>query len=203
MTRRTTRRAQPAPEGFTAVLCRTENGCGAADDSLVEPLRAAVRQSAFGMLITTGCLARHLHCPHHGGNRVARPGIRLIVQPCTRDPTPLGAAVTFGPLTDASQAQDLADWLIKGLRQGCRPPRHLLAVRLPDRSASGTASRPGAEGERATQARPARLHQAGADPPACSTVAASGSRRGTALSTWPDRRAHARSAVPGPSPAPR
>ncbi len=105
MTRRTARRAQSAPKGFTVVLCRTENGCGAADDSVVEPLRAVVRQSAFGILITTGCLARHLHCPHHGGNRVPRPGIRLILQPCIRDRTPLGATVTFGPLTDASQAK--------------------------------------------------------------------------------------------------
>ncbi|MGP3974246.1 hypothetical protein ACTWQF_09415 [Streptomyces sp. 8N114] len=116
-------------EGFTAAVCRAEGGCGAVEESVVEPLRAAVRRSVFGVLVSTGCLARHLSCPHHEGNRVPRPGIRVVVQPCARDRTPFGPAITFGPLTVVSRAEDLATWLTNGLSRGCRPPRHLLAVR--------------------------------------------------------------------------
>ncbi|MEU6663981.1 hypothetical protein [Streptomyces sp. NPDC046821] len=134
---------QPALEGFTVVLCQAENGCGLADDAVVNPLRSAVRGSTYGLLIRGGCLARTLHCPHHARNWVPRPGIRLVVQPCTRDRKPLGSAVAFGPLTEPAQTEELADWLLTGLCQGHRPPKHLLAVRLPDHSTFGITSHTG------------------------------------------------------------
>ena len=123
------RRGRPVPEGFTAAMCRARGGCGEAGDSVVEPLRAAVRKSTHGVLISTGCLAGHLHCPHHEGNRVSREGIRVVVQPCARDRTPLGTALSFGPLTEAAHAEDLAAWLAVRMRQGSPPPRHLRSVR--------------------------------------------------------------------------
>jgi hypothetical protein len=121
--------ARQAAEGFTAAICRAEAGCGAADGRVLEALRAATRQAPCGLLVATGCLGRHLHCPHHEGNQVPRTGHRVVVQPCARDRTPLGPALAFGPVIDAAQAEALADWLVDGLRQGRRPPRRLLAVR--------------------------------------------------------------------------
>ncbi|MFE7767842.1 hypothetical protein [Streptomyces sp. NPDC057438] len=121
--------AQPAAEGFTAAVCRAEEGCGAGDGRVLEALRAAPRQVHCGLLVATGCLGRHLHCPHHEGNQVPRAGHRVVIQPCTTDRTPLGPALAFGPLTDPVQAEALANWLAEGLRQGRRPPRPLLAVR--------------------------------------------------------------------------
>lgn len=116
-------------EGFTVVVCGAPQGCGGAGAEILEPLRAAVRRSGFGMLVRAGCLARHQYCPHHAGNRVRRTGLRAVVQPCTRDRTPVGPALAFGPLTEAPHAEALAAWLAEGLRLGQRPPRHLLAVR--------------------------------------------------------------------------
>ncbi|MBC2904770.1 hypothetical protein [Streptomyces cupreus] len=121
--------ARQAAEGFTAAVCRAEGGCGAADGRVLEALRDVTRQVPFGLLVATGCLGRHLHCPHHEGNQVPRAGHRVVVQPCTRDRTPLGPALAFGPLTDPTQAEALAAWLAEGLHQGRRPPRRLLAVR--------------------------------------------------------------------------
>ncbi|MBA2951863.1 hypothetical protein [Streptomyces himalayensis] len=128
MSGRTARAARVAAEGFTVAACQASEGCGGADESVLEPLRAAARQSNFGMLISTACLGRHLYCPHHEGNSVPRAGVRVVVQPCSRDRTPLGPALTFGPLTAAAHAEALAAWLADGLPQGRRPPRHLLAV---------------------------------------------------------------------------
>ncbi|GEC08935.1 hypothetical protein SSP24_65900 [Streptomyces spinoverrucosus] len=129
MTRRQQRTARQAAEGFTAAVCRSEDGCGAADDRDLEALRAATRKVPLGLLVATGCLGRHLYCPHHEGNQVARAGHRVVVQPCTRDRTPLGPALAFGPFTDPAQAEALAAWLAEGMGRGRRPPRHLLAVR--------------------------------------------------------------------------
>ncbi|WP_210592257.1 hypothetical protein [Streptomyces sp. GESEQ-35] len=119
----------PATDGFTAAVCRADDGCGAADEQVLEALRAATRQVPCGLLVATGCLGRHLYCPHQQGNQVARAGHRVVVQPCTQDRTPLGPAFAFGPLTDPAQAEDLATWLAEGLHRGRRPPRRLLAVR--------------------------------------------------------------------------
>lgn len=116
-------------EGFTAAVCRAENGCGAADGRVLEALRGATQRVPFGVLVATGCLGRHLRCPHHEGNQVPRTGHRVVVQPCTRDRKPLGPAVAFGPLMDPTQAEALAVWLAEGLHQGLRPPPRLLAVR--------------------------------------------------------------------------
>ncbi|WP_338899604.1 hypothetical protein WBG99_31565 [Streptomyces sp. TG1A-60] len=121
--------ARQAAEGFTAAVCRAEDGCGAADGRVLEALRAATRRTPSGLLVATGCLGRHLRCPHQEGNQVPRAGHRVVVQPCARDRTPLGPALAFGPLTDPEQADALAHWLAEGLGQGRRPPRRLLAVR--------------------------------------------------------------------------
>lgn len=134
MTRHRHHTTPQAAEGFTAAVCRTEGGCGAADGRVLEALRAAIRQTPYGVLVTTGRLGRHLHCPHHEGNLVPRAGHRVVVQPCSRDRAPLGPALAFGPLTDPAQAEDLAEWLVEGLRGGRRPPRGLLAVRPSGRS---------------------------------------------------------------------
>ncbi|MFI7017856.1 hypothetical protein [Streptomyces sp. NPDC050164] len=134
MTQRPSHTAARQAEGFTAAICRAEGGCGAADGRVLEALRTATRQVPGGLLVATGCLGRHLHCPHHEGNQVPRAGHRVVVQPCTRDRTPLGPALAFGPLTEPDQSQALADWLTEGLRQGRRPPRRLLAVRPSRRS---------------------------------------------------------------------
>ncbi|KUM76125.1 hypothetical protein [Streptomyces curacoi] len=123
------------PEGFTMAVCGAPEGCGGASEEILEPLRTAVRASAFGMLVRTGCLARHLHCPHHAGNRVRRAGLRAVVQPCTRDRTPVGPALTLGPLTEVRDAEALAAWLTEGLRLGRRPPARLTAVRPSGRGA--------------------------------------------------------------------
>jgi len=68
---------------FTVVVCA---GCGGADTSVLDELRAVVRDSPGGMLVSTPCLLGS-HCPNHSDGAVV-----VMLQPCRADRSPVGPA---------------------------------------------------------------------------------------------------------------
>jgi hypothetical protein len=93
-------------EGFTVVVCQADRCCN--ELALMPALRAAVRASAHGVLISSGCTVGTLTC------RPRAVGPVVLVQPCDLDRRPVGAAVHVGPLQTRSDVADLVSWLRAG-----------------------------------------------------------------------------------------
>ncbi|MEU6497818.1 hypothetical protein ABZ890_47105 [Streptomyces sp. NPDC046984] len=104
-------RARP----FTLVVCVS---CQSATDQVLDELRRAVRDCPHGVLISTGCLRKVLDC-------AGRRGLHAVVQPCTADRSPAGAAVRLGPLTTEADAAAVGAWLRAGM-----PDDGTLPIRL-------------------------------------------------------------------------
>lgn len=118
---------QPERRAFTVVAC-THCPTGALSGVLDE-LRSTVRRSGHGVLVTAPCLLGALTCAAHRPG----PGVMVVVQPCTIDRAPLGAAHWIGPLVDTADVADLRHWLLRGDWD-----RHA----LPDRLRSALDARP-------------------------------------------------------------
>jgi hypothetical protein len=110
---------------FTLVVCAS---CEAATDQVMDELRRVVRDSAHGVMISTGCLQKFLHC-------AGRRGLHAAVQPCTADRIPTGAAVRLGPLVSAADAASVGAWLRAGMPDDGTLPDRLLAAPAPQRVA--------------------------------------------------------------------
>ncbi|TFV59422.1 hypothetical protein E4P42_08405 [Mycobacterium sp. PS03-16] len=94
--------------GFTAVVC---SSCPAsAHLAVLDALRAVVRESALGVLVTSRCLAGRFACATGLHGR----GTMVIVQPCTAERRPIGPAHWIGPLTDPADVTTVRDWLRAG-----------------------------------------------------------------------------------------
>ena len=93
-------------DGFTVVVCQADRCCS--ELALMPALRAAVRASAHGVLISSGCTVGPLTCR----SRVAGPVV--LVQPCDLQRRPVGPAVQVGPLQTRSDVADLVSWLRTG-----------------------------------------------------------------------------------------
>ncbi|WP_141564259.1 hypothetical protein [Mycolicibacterium palauense] len=92
---------------FTLVLCtRCQSALGPA---MLEQLRATVRSTRRGMLVTTSCLLGNLTCParHHRG------GIALL-QPCSADRVPQGPARLIGAIDSPDDLRDVRAWVQRG-----------------------------------------------------------------------------------------
>ncbi|RZT86962.1 hypothetical protein EV383_3867 [Pseudonocardia sediminis] len=105
------------PAGFTVVRC---GGCadfpdgfteGAAelpgvDEVLVEGLRALVRDSRHGVLVTAACpFGMHL-CAER------EIGMMLLVQPCDERRDPSSPVLPVGPIRSTSDVQEVTRWLV-------------------------------------------------------------------------------------------
>ncbi|MGW3974339.1 hypothetical protein ACWEFD_34240 [Streptomyces ardesiacus] len=113
---------------FTLVVC---GECGSAETETVKAvLRRAVRSCPRGVMVSTGCLGRFLHC------RVGR-GLYAAVQPCTPDRRPDGEVTAIGPLVREADAAEVAAWLRAGLPtgEGLGLTESLLAAPSPQRVA--------------------------------------------------------------------
>lgn len=110
---------------FTLVVCAS---CEAATEQVTDGLRQAVRDSAHGVMISTGCLRKIVHCAD-------RRGVHAAVQPCTADRRPAGAVVCLGPLVTAADAEAVGAWLRAGMPDDGTLPDRLRAVPAPQRVA--------------------------------------------------------------------
>jgi hypothetical protein len=110
--------------GFTAVLCSAP-GCGVDDDGtvagrLIDALRAVVRASRHGVLVTTGCLFGTAAC----GVRARAPVV--LVQACDEERRPIGIALRVGPLRTTADVDLLVSWLRAGHLDPAALPARLL-----------------------------------------------------------------------------
>lgn len=84
---------------FTVVVC---SGCARpAGWSVIDELRGSIRRCRHGVLVAAAA--------RHDGL-----GTVVIVQPCGRDRTPVGAARWVGPITDRRDAARVRDWVERG-----------------------------------------------------------------------------------------
>lgn len=105
-------------DGFTVVRCAActqmpsgfDDGAAAlpgVDEVLVEGLRAVVRDSGHGVLVSGGC-------PLGAGCATREPGMVLLVQPCDTDRTPTGPVVVAGPVRSTDDVRAVTAWLACG-----------------------------------------------------------------------------------------
>lgn len=106
----------PRKHGFTVVRC---GGCaghpsgfeeGAAelpgvDEVLVAGLRAVVRDSRHGVLVTAGCPFGARACAGR------EPGMMLLVQRCDRSRTPSAPVLAVGPVRSTTDVRAVTRWL--------------------------------------------------------------------------------------------
>jgi len=112
-------RVERRAEGCTVVLC-TASACRTALHApLMSALRAVVRSSTHGMLVTTGCRLGPLAC------RTREHGPMLLVQACDRQRRPVGCAVLVGPVRVEADVAAVEAWLRDGRFDPALLPEHL------------------------------------------------------------------------------
>ncbi|MFI6012274.1 hypothetical protein ACIBAG_26255 [Streptomyces sp. NPDC051243] len=110
---------------FAHVVCVT---CDAADEEEMDGLRRGVRSCRQGITVSTGCLARLLHCRR-------RRGVHAAVQPCAADRRPTGAVVRLGPIVTEAEAEVVGAWLRAGMPDDGTLPDTLRAAPAPQQVA--------------------------------------------------------------------
>ncbi|MEU9207704.1 hypothetical protein AB0D27_07035 [Streptomyces sp. NPDC048415] len=115
-------RYDPRSRPFTLVVC---GACHAAAAGRVRDLlRRAVRGCPHGVMVSTGCLEKVVHC------RSGR-GLYAAAQPCGVDRRPTGAVVRLGPLASEDDAEAVGAWLRAGMPDDGTLPDRLRAAPAP------------------------------------------------------------------------
>jgi hypothetical protein len=120
--------AAGGPRGcpFTLVVC---GSCrGAATGQVMEGLRRTVRGCSHGVMVSTGCLEKVLHCRSGRGPYAA-------VQPCGVDRRPTRTVVRLGPLVTEADVEAVGAWLRAGMPDDGTLPDRLRAAPAPRRVA--------------------------------------------------------------------
>jgi len=90
---------------FALVVC---TGCTAEQGiSVLDELRATIRSCPHGVLVAAGCMLGSLTC----AARPDRPGVLVLLQPCSIDRTPVGSATWVRN----------GDWRLGSLPEHLRP----------------------------------------------------------------------------------
>ncbi|MFC5995174.1 hypothetical protein ACFQE5_13230 [Pseudonocardia hispaniensis] len=109
-----------AAEGYTLVVCASASCRSQWHGQLVDALRAMVRASRHGMLVTSGCTLGRLAC------RLRAPGPLVLVQPCDARRRPTGRAVRIGPLSCQDDLAAVRTWIEARRFDPGLLPRHLV-----------------------------------------------------------------------------
>lgn len=109
--------------GFTALSCVSAR-CGVGDPAtvgaeVVDELRAVVRASSHGVLVSTGCVLGAA-C----SMRAVAPVV--VVQPCDDERRPTSRALAVGPLRTTADVAAFGAWLRAGDLDARLLPVHLL-----------------------------------------------------------------------------
>lgn len=104
---------------FTLVVC---GSCrAAATGRAMDALRRAVRGCPHGVMVSTGCMGKVLHCR-------SGCGLHAAVQPCGTDRRPTGPLVRLRPLADEADAEAVGAWLRSGMPDDGTLPGRLRAT---------------------------------------------------------------------------
>jgi hypothetical protein len=104
---------------FTVMVC---TGCTAGQGlSVVDEIRDTIRRCPHAVLVATGCILGPLAC----ASRPDRPGVLVVLQPCSIDRVPIGPASWVGPINDRHDAAELCDWVERGEWGLGSLPQHL------------------------------------------------------------------------------
>lgn len=130
--------------GYTALSC-VAGRCGTGDaatvgDAVVAELRAVVRGSEQGVLVSAGCLLGGAAC----AERPVAPVV--VVQPCDDERRPTSHALVVGPLRTTADVAALGAWLRAGDLDPGLLPAHLLSGRLLAAARRAAAPRRGVSG---------------------------------------------------------
>jgi hypothetical protein len=106
---------------FTLVVC---SSCRVATDQVAGVLRRAVRGCPHGVMVSTGCLERVLHCCRDRG-------LHAAMQPCAVDRRPTGGVVRIGPIITVADAEAVGVWLRGGMPDDGTLPERLRAAPAP------------------------------------------------------------------------
>lgn len=114
--------------GYTALSC-IAGRCGTGDaatvgDAVAAELRAVVRSSEQGVLVSAGCLLGGAVC----AERPVAPVV--VVQPCDAERRPTAHALAVGPLRTSADVAALGAWLRAGDLDPHLLPPHLLPDQL-------------------------------------------------------------------------
>lgn len=93
---------------FTVIVCDACDGDPAL--SVIDELRPVIQNCPHAMVISAGCVLGPVSC----AARQSGCGVIAIVQPCTRDRRPCGAAHWLGPISEPADAAALRDWIESG-----------------------------------------------------------------------------------------
>ncbi|MEU8695774.1 hypothetical protein [Streptomyces sp. NPDC048665] len=115
----------PRGRPFTLVVC---GSCDEVTGQVMDGLRRTVRDCPYGVMVSTGCLGKVLHCRRDRG-------VHAAVQPCTADRRPAAAVVLLGPLATQADAEAVGAWLRAGMPEDGSLPDRLRATPAPRRVA--------------------------------------------------------------------
>ena len=91
---------------YTVVVCAA---CAPDEGSAaLDALRATVRRSPHGMLVTTGCMWERHACAEYVPG-----GVTVVVQPCDVERRPVGPARRLGPV-GVKDVRAVCRWLERG-----------------------------------------------------------------------------------------
>ncbi|MFJ8787409.1 hypothetical protein [Streptomyces sp. NPDC102476] len=115
----------PRGRPFTLIVCAS---CDPVAEEVMDALRRAVRGCRHGVMVSTGCLQKVLHC--------RRPrGLYAAVQPCAEDRRPCGSVVRLGPLVTDDDAEAVGSWLRAGMPDDGTLPDRVRAAPAPQNAA--------------------------------------------------------------------
>jgi hypothetical protein len=104
---------------FTVFVC---SNCTARPGlSVLKELGESVRRCRHGVLVSAPCLAGKLGCAAHSDD----PGAMAILQPCTKDRSPVGLPQWIGPINNPSDAEETRAWIERGEWTIATLPPHL------------------------------------------------------------------------------
>ncbi|MEU9245367.1 hypothetical protein [Streptomyces shenzhenensis] len=112
----------PRSRPFTLVVC---GSCeAAATGQVMDGLRRAVRACPHGVMVSTGCLEKVLHCRRDHG-------LHAAVQPRGVGRRPTGAVARLGPLLTEADAEVVGEWPRAGMPDDGTLPDRLRAAPAP------------------------------------------------------------------------
>lgn len=125
-----TSRRRATHRAFTIIVCSC---CSVVPGACVlEQLQKSIRCCPHGVLVSASCLLGKHMC----AARIDGPGAMVLLQPCSRDRSPVGLPRWVGPVSNPADTQAVRAWIESGawnlgaLPERLRSPLNSLGAQL-------------------------------------------------------------------------